>query len=249
MIFFYTLYDYKLQQKSIQAPLKKSTESENFELLIITPAIKFLGLPMGGGLVKISRLYRENGELVHARHYSPEIKQEVKELKKISKVPYLKIWKGYLILISIAILGSIIYGLKRNMDNKKYNEQLGQLTENLKQVKAGDKFGVSFYTDENGNHLGSLTAGWILVEKVEGDTLFVRRSIQDDPKAILFKKEDMEKIKPTSIDQWNSKVEKIDLPLLKSQLEETDRKRYDAFYIGQDHENYGGVIMSIQMAE
>src|SRR5690606_28785265 len=178
MIFFYTRYEYVLGQKSFNSTLKNNEKSEVFDLYIITPAVKFLGLPIGGGLVNMSRLYRQNGELIHARYYSPEIKQEVKALKKTTKIPYLKLWMGYLIIIGIALIGSIIYGIKMNNDNSKYNDAIQKMTNSLKQIQVGQLYGVSFFTDENGNNLDGLPAGWIRVEKIEGDTLFVRRSVQ-----------------------------------------------------------------------
>ena len=249
MIFFYTRYEYILTKKVLTTTLKNSDASDTFELYIVTPATKFLGLPIGGGLVKMSRLYSKEGKLIHARNYSPELKQEIKALKKTVQIPYFKLWKGYLIMLSIAVIGSVIYGIKMKRDAAEYNDEIEKMTSAIQNLKPGQLYGVSFFTDENGNSTDGLPSGWIRIEKVEGDTLFVRRSLHNLTGKALFKMGDIANIKPTDEDGWNSKVECINYSLLKEDLKEENKKRFDLLYIGADYEKYRGVIMTIKGTE
>ena len=72
MFFIFSIYDFVLAEKTVTATLKKENAPRNFTLQIITPARRFIGLPFGGGFVKLSRLYDEQGKLIHARNYSDE---------------------------------------------------------------------------------------------------------------------------------------------------------------------------------
>lgn len=250
MLFFYTRYEYVLGNKVVSATLKNQAHSETYDLEIITPAIKFFWfLPMGGGLVKISRLYNAQGELLHAKNYSSELKNEIKQFKKTLKVPYLKLWSGYLILLSIALIGSVIYGMKMKKDATKFNEQTERLTQSLQNLQKGQCYAASFFTDENGNQINGLPAGWIRIERIDGDTIFVKRSLEVAYDKALFKMEDLTPIKPTTDAEWNPKTEKLNYSLLKNDLTEEDKKQFNLMYIGSDHEKYQGVIMTLKGVE
>lgn len=252
MIFFYTRYELPLAQKFITGKLKNDTEEQNFELYIITLGTKFLGLSMGGGLVKISRLYNSKGELIHARKYSPEIKKEVKQLKKTCKIPYFRLWKGYLIIATLTLIAAIIFGINRKIESKAYSDQNEKLNTALHNLKAGQLYGATFFTDEEGNSINGLPQGWVKIEKIEGDTIFMKRSINVVNDKALFKMEDIESIKPVSENDWNPKVEKINYSLLKDKLADennTSNDRYDLTYIGADHDKYSGVTISLKGAE
>lgn len=249
MLFFYTRYEYILTKKVLTATLKGNEEVDTFDLYIVTPATKFLGLPIGGGLVKMSRLYTKDDQLVHARHYSPELKQEVKELKKTVKIPYFKLWKGYLIMLSVAVIGSLLYGIKMKRDAAKYNGEIEDMITAIHNLKVGQLYGVSFFTDDEGNNINGLPSGWIRIEKIEGDTVFIRRSSRILTDKALFTMADIAAIKPASEDDWNSKVEKMNYALLKEDLEAEGKKRFDLLYIGADYEKYPGVIMTIKGTE
>ncbi|GGE96558.1 hypothetical protein SAMN05443634_110137 [Chishuiella changwenlii] len=249
MIFFYTQYEHILGRKFITGTLKKENQPQQFELYIITPGTKFLGLPMGGGLVKLSRLYTMNGELIHARNYSPEIKNEVKKLKKTLKIPYFKLWKGYLIILAIVSVAAVIFAINNKIKANKYNDQTTHLNEALNNLKAGQLYGATFFTDAEGNSINGLPQGWIKIEKIEGDTIFVKRSLKTETDKALFEMENISKFKPTTENEWNSHVEKINYPLLKKGLQEKDNDRFDLLYIGKDNEKYSGVTISLKGAE
>lgn len=57
MFFVYTMYDYLLGEIEISATLKDDPDPKPYTLQIVTQARKFIGLPFGGGLVKMSLLY------------------------------------------------------------------------------------------------------------------------------------------------------------------------------------------------
>lgn len=248
MLFFYTRYEYVLGSKNITATLKEKTQSENFNLHIITPAVKFLGLPIGGGLVKMSRLVNGNGEVIHARNYSQEIKEEVKRFKKTLTIPYFKLWKGYLIMLAIATTGSVIYGIKLNNEGKKYRGEKENLAKAVQHIKAGQMYGANFFTDAEGNSINGVPGGWVKIDKIEGDTVFVKRSrkMLERP---LFKMEDLESIKPSSENDWDEHVEKMDYRLLKEEALKDNFSGADMQYIGADHEKYSGVILTLKGIE
>lgn len=248
MLFIYTRYEYVLGSKNILATLKNETIPQNFNLNIITPATKFLGFPIGGGLVKMSRLVDQNGQVIHARNYSPEIKEEVKKFKNTLKIPYFKLWKGYLMIASIAIAGSIIYGIKLNLDGKKYSNEKGKLVKSARQLQVGQLYGASFFTDAEGNNIEGLPGGWVKILKIEGDTIFVQRSKKMTDRA-MFEMEDLESIKPTTDEDWNNHIERMDYPLFKEAALNKDLSRIDLSYIGADHDKYSGVIMSFKGVE
>ena len=248
MLFIYTRYEYVLGSKNITATLKNETIPQNFNLSIITPATKFLGFPVGGGLVKMSRLVNQYGQVIHARNYSPEIKEEVKKFKKTLEIPYFKLWKGYLIIASIAIIGSIIYGIKLNMDGKKYRNEKESLAKSAQQLQAGQLYGASFFTDAEGNNIQGLPAGWVKILKIEGDTIFVQRSKKISDRA-MFEMKDLESIKPTSDEDWNNRVEKMNYTLFKEAVNNKNLSSIDLSYIGADHDKYSGVIMSFKGVE
>ena len=209
MIFFYTRYEYVLAQKSISGTLKKQNQTKEFDLFIITPATKFLGFPIGGGLVKMSRLYTKEGQLIHAREYSEEIKQEVKNLKSTCKIPYFKLWKGYLMMMVITLVAAFIFGINNKIKANNYNKQTSHLTECLDNLKIGQLYGASFFTDAEGNSINGLPQGWIKIEKIDGDTIFVKRTKELVEGKALFNLEDIEMIKPKSEQDFSDKIEPL----------------------------------------
>lgn len=248
MLFIYTRYEYILGSKEIIATLKNETKPQRFNLHIITPATKFLGFPVGGGLVKMSRLVNPQGQVIHARNYSPEIKEEVKTFKKTLKIPYFKLWKGYLIIASIAIAGSIIYGIKLNSDGKKYRNEKENLAKAAQQLQTGQLYGASFFTDVEGNSIQGLPAGWVKIIRIEGDTVFVQRSKKMSDR-VMFEMKDLESIKPTSDADWNDHIEKMNYPLFKEAARNKNLSGLDLLYIGEGHDTYSGVIMSFKGVE
>ena len=56
-------------------------------------------------------------------------------------------------------------------------------------------------------------------------------------------------IKPKSEQDFSDKIEKLNYSLLKESLQSKDKKSYDLTYIGQQHEKYSGVIMTLKAAE
>ncbi|MFU1859408.1 hypothetical protein ACK8HY_20585 [Sphingobacterium sp. NGMCC 1.201703] len=248
MLFIYTRYEYVLGSKDITATLKNETKPQRFNLHIITPATKFLGFPVGGGLVKMSRLVNQQGQVIHARNYSPEIKEEVKNFKKTLTIPYFKLWKGYLFIASIAIVGSIIYGIKLNSDGKKYRNEKENLAKSAQQLQTGQLYGANFFTDAEGNNIQGLPAGWVKIVKIEGDTVFVQRSKKTSDRA-MFEMKDLASIKPTSDADWNDHIEKMNYPLFKEAIQNKNLSGIDLSYIGVDHDKYPGVIMSFKGVE
>ncbi len=106
-----------------------------------------------------------------------------------------------------------------------------------------------FFTDQDGNSIDGLPAGWIKIDKIVGDTVFINRSKKLDASAALFDMKNIASIKPQSIDEWQDKTEKMDLKLLNEQLQEAGTKKVDLLYIGKDHEKYSGVILTIKGSE
>ncbi|MFZ4860760.1 hypothetical protein ACL9RF_01100 [Sphingobacterium sp. Mn56C] len=249
MIFFYTRYDYTLGQKRITGVLKNKELPEQLDLYMVTPGIKYFGLPVGGGFVKMSRLYNANGDLIPVTDYSPEIKETVKAFKSSVSIPYFQLWKGYLSLLVIALVGAVIYAIKTGQDGKQYKNDIQNMTTALQQIHAGQLYGVTFFTDAEGNSIEGLPAGWIRVNKVDADTLFIQRSVATARSKVIFKMDDIASIKPETDSDWNPKIEKINYSSLKKSLQEEGKKRFDLLYIGSDYENYRGVIMSINAAE
>ncbi|SEO18602.1 hypothetical protein SAMN05216436_1448 [bacterium A37T11] len=248
MLFLYTRYEYVLGSKQIISSLKNQTHKENFNLRIITPAVKFLGIPIGGGLVKLSRLVNSDGKVIHARNYSPEIKEEVKALKKTLKIPYFKLWKGYLFVLFLAIIGFVIYGTKLYLEGREYRSERQNLTTAVQQLKTGQLYGASFFTDTKGNNMNELPYGWVKIKKIAGDTVFVQRSKKLVNNAI-FNMENLKPIKPTSEADWDEHVEKMNYTLLKQAANGEDITGVDLRYIGAGHNIYPGVIMSLKGVE
>lgn len=249
MFFIFSIYDFVLAEKRVTTTLKKENSPRNFTLQIITPARKFIGLPFGGGFVKLSRLYDEQGKLIHARNYSDELKSEIKAFKSQYSIPYFQLWKGFLIVAAAILVWAVIYGVKNKIGNQQREKEAGQMIDNLKHLKAGQLYGATFFTDQDGNSIDGLPAGWIKIDKIVGDTVFIHRSKQLDTNSALFDMKNIASIKPQSIDEWQDKTEKIDLKLLNKKLQETGTERVDLLYIGKDHEKYSGVILTIKGSE
>ena len=249
MIFIYTTYEYLLGEKQLKTTTKKNLEPEEYTLQIFTPARKFLGLPFGGGLVKVSKLIDKEGKIVHARHYSPELKAEISRFKKEFTIPYFQLWKGMIFIMAGLIIASIIFSLKNKVASANKAADVEHMIENLSNPKAGQLYGASFFLDENGQQLPELSDGWIRVSRVEEDTVFMQRSIQIMPTKSLFSLEAIQQIRPATDADWNPKEEKISLPLLKKDLSEEGIQKVNMMYIGADYELNSGVVFTIQAAE
>lgn len=249
MFFFYTIRELVLAEKIISTTLKKEDSARTCTLRIITTSVSFLGLPLGGGLLKLSRLYDENGKLIHARKYSPELKAEVKALKQTCQIPYFKLWWGYLFILTVVLVAAVIFNTKNKMANAALEDRANHLKESLQQVQTDKIYGASFFVDAQGNRLPALADGWVRIKGVEGDTLFVQRSKQLAATKTLFDLDDLAAIKPVQEADWEEKVEKVNYGLLKEQLQEAGRQSVDVLYIGADSEQYSGVIFTFKAVE
>ncbi|WP_313529901.1 hypothetical protein [Sphingobacterium multivorum] len=249
MFFIYSIYDFVLAEKSVTTTLKKENAPRTFTLQIITPARRFIGLPFGGGFVKLSRLYDEHGKLIHARNYSDELKAEIKSFKSQYSIPYFQLWKGFLIVAAAILIWAVIYGVKNKLGNQQREKEVGQMIDQLKQLKAGQLYGATFFTDQEGNSIDGLPAGWIKIDKIIGDTVFIHRSKQLDTSSALFDMKNIASFKPQSTHEWQEKTEKMDFNLLKKQLQDAATKKVDLLYIGKDHDTYSGVILTIKGSE
>jgi len=249
MLFIYTIYDFVLAEKTITTTLKNESVPKNFTLQIITPARKFIGLPFGGGFVKLSRLYDEHGKLIHARNYSDELKAEIKVFKKDYPIPYFQLWKGFFIIALVLVIGSIIYGIKNKIGNQQRENETEKLFNNLQQLKEGQRYGAEFFTNSNGDNIDGLPAGWIKINKIVGDTLFIQRSKKLETASALFDMDKISSIKPQSDSDWEEKIEKMNYRLFSDQLKEPNKKSVDLLYIGNDREKYSGIILTIKGSE
>lgn len=245
MFFIYTLYDYVLGEKKITTTLKKDPTARNYTLQIITPARSFLGAPVGGGFVKLSRLYTEEGKLIHARHYSDELKAEVKAYKKNFSIPYFHIWKGFIYFTLAALIGGIIYAGKLKYDRLQSANSTAALVDKLQQLQPGQQYGVSLYTNLEGENQ-SLQEAWIKINKIEADTVFIQRSKQTREVTGLFDMTKLAPIKPNNEQEWETTIERVNYPRLKEQLEEKDKSSFDLQYIGDDLNRYRGIVFSIK---
>lgn len=249
MLFIYSIYDFVLTEKTITTTLKNENESRNFTLQIITPARRFLGMPFGGGMVKISRLYDEQGTLIHARRYPDELKAEIKSLKKEHPIPYFQLWKGFLLVFAGILIWAAIYGIKNKISDQHRQQETVRLFEQLQHLDAGQLYAAEFFTNSNAESIDGVPGGWIKINKIAGDTIFVQRSKKLDTEHALFDMAHMAAIKPQAATDWEEKIEKIDLKLLQDQLQEANRKSVDLFYIGPDHDKYSGVICTVKGSE
>src|SRR5690606_41428866 len=114
-----------------------------------------------------------NGKVIHARNYRDDLKAEVKALKKDCRVPYLKLWKGYLILAAVILVAAVIFNLKNKADNAKNEVAAAHLMEQLHGLKEGQLYGATFFTDADANHLDGLADGWVRINKIVSDTIVV----------------------------------------------------------------------------
>lgn len=248
MIFF-TFYDYVLGEKQVTTTTKKEAQPQVYTLQIITPARRFLALNFGGGLVKLSRLYNAEGKYIHPREYSPELVQEVKKYKKEFSIPYFKLWKGMIFALIIILIMAAVMALVNKVDLAKREGQTARLINHLQQLAPGQLYGVSFFTDESGVALEEMADGWVKINRIEGDTLFIQRSKQIDKTHALFNIEALQEIKPQTAEEWQEKEEKMNLGLLKKSLEQPTSNRFDVLYIGEDYANYRGVIFTFKASE
>lgn len=247
MIFIYHTYEYLLKSKEITATLKDDAQEKNYTLNIVTIARDFLLMPFGGGLVKISRLYDAQGNLIKSSRYSKELKAQIKEIKKESPVPYFRLWKGFLFVLIALVIASAIMGIKNKIDSNDRAETAAQMIEELTNIHPGQIFAASFFTDIEGNNINGLPEGWVRVMKLENDVLFLQRSKQTVTPAGLFDLEHLIPILPNTEEEWAPVAERFDYSLIKQQLEESPkRSRIDASYIEQDYEKYRGVVITIK---
>jgi len=248
MVFIYTFYDCVLGEKKITTTTKKEPIPKEYTLQIVTPARSVFGLTLGGGFVKLSRLYDENGKLIHARYYSDALKEEVNAYKMNFKIPYFKLWKGFIYFSMFILIAAIVFGIKRKIDKKNETTATGHLVDELQQIKAGQLYGVSIYTNLKGEN-ESLKEGWIKIDKIFGDTLFVQRAVKSRDVTGLFDMDNLALFKPQTADEWETMVEKINYNSLKNQLQQPDKSSFDLMYIGSDKERYSGVVFSIKGIE
>lgn len=247
MIFIYSVYEYILGEKEITATLKDEVDFKPYTLRIITPARRFIGMPFGGGLVKISRLYDANGNLIKTRKYSNELKDQIKDFKQECPIPYFKLWKGFVFVFVALIIGSIIYGIKNKIENGQRTEQTTLTVNQLSVIKAGDLYGVSFFTDVTGNNIDGLPEGWIRIVKIEGNSIFAQRSKETVPVKPVFDMDHIMPILPKTESDWEPTVEKFDYDLLASQIQESSGKSsFDLMYVDSEREKYNGVVLSIK---
>lgn len=249
MLFIYSIYDFVLAEKTVTTTLKNDSSARTFTLQIITPARKFLGLPFGGGLVKISRLYDGRGQLIHARNYSDELKAEIKTLKKAYSIPYFQLWKGFVFVFAAILIWAGIYGVKNKIAGQQRENETEKLFSNLQHLEAGQLYGVTFFTNSNGGNINGLPSGWIKINKIVADTIFIQRSKQLETNKALFEMDNISSIKPKSETDWEEKIERMNYKLFLEQLKEPNKKGVDLIYIGPDHDNYSGVIFTIKGSE
>ncbi len=65
----------------------------------------------------------------------------------------------------------------------------------------------------------------------------------------MFEMKDLDSIKPTTDEDWNNHIERMDYPLFKEAVLNKDLSRIDLSYIGAGHDKYSGVIMSFKGVE
>ena len=249
MFLVYGLYDYVLGEKWVDTQLTNEPQPSQYQIKIVVPARTFIGLPFGGGFMKVARVYDKNGQTVRSKYYSEELKEEISRFKQTFTIPYFQLWKGMLYaVVAIAVVGVFMHFKNRAKMNELGDQQVNMKAQ-LTQVKEGQRYGVVFFTDKDGNSVDGLPEGWILIHKIEGDTLFVRRSKQTVPLHAVFEMKNIEPIKPASDGEWESRIEKVNYSSLKQQLDRPEKKRYDASYIGSDKEKYSGVCFTLQGAE
>jgi hypothetical protein len=168
--------------------------------------------------------------LIHARNYSDELKAEIKAFKSQYSIPYFQLWKGFLIVTAAILIWAVIYGVKNKLGNQQREKEVAQMVDNLKQLKAGQLYGATFFTDQDGNSINGLPAGWIKIDKIVGDTIFIHRSKQLDTNSALFDMKNIASFRPQSTDEWQEKTEKMDLNLLKNSSRMLRQKSRSALY-------------------
>lgn len=244
MLFFHARYKYVLGSRHIQATLKNKAVPESLHLDVIVEGIQFLAMPVCSSFIKKARLANGEGSIIPVEHYSQEVKREVEELKRKLKIPYFKLWRGALILLSIVC---IALGTKKQIEAVAYTFQKQNLAANLQQIKVGQLYGAIFFSDSEGNDLSGLPSGWVRIQRIDGDTIFLQRSKKMLKKPII-KFKDFEQIKPRSEADWSSKLEKIDCPLVKEAAKSDQLTGVDLFYIGEGLEKNFGIVMTLKTA-
>ncbi|GAA4786490.1 hypothetical protein GCM10023231_13130 [Olivibacter ginsenosidimutans] len=249
MLFIYSVYEHLLGEKEIQATLKDEVEPKSYTLRIVTQARRFIGLPFGGGLVKLSRLYDTHGQLISPRKYSASLKSQIKEFKKECPIPYFKLWKGFVYVLVALGVGSLIFGINNKITSSHRENQAAFTQHQLSAIAAGQRYGVTFFTDVQGNNIDGLPEGWIKIVKVEGDTVFAQRGKKTVPLKSVFDIDHIRPILPASDSDWEETVERFDYQLLKAEVAKSStRGSFDLLYVAPDKEKYSGVVLSIKGA-
>lgn len=249
MFLVYGLYDYVLGEKWIETQLTNESQPSQYQIRIVVPARKFIGLPFGGGFMKVARVYNKNGQAVRPKYYSEALKEEIDRFKRTFTIPHFQLWKGMLYAFVAIAVAAVFMHFKNRAKMNELSDQRSHMKEQLLQARQGQHYGVVFFTDKDGNSVNGLPEGWIVIDKIEADTIFVRRSKKALSAPGVFEMKNIESIKPSSGNEWESRVEKINYSLLKQQLEQPEKKYYDATYIGSDEEKYSGVCFTIKGAE
>lgn len=212
-------HKYVLGSKSIYATLNDKAASEMLNLEIYVDYFKFLWLPTGCSFFKKCRLMNSEGVLIDSRQYSPEIKKDIEDFKKNLKIPYFKLWKGRLLFLAVGLLIAVFLALKQKKASEDFGSQKQNLAEAVKQIKAGQLYGVLFKDDAERIANPRLLSGWVRIQRIEGDTIFVQHSKKIVEQAFL-KSADFKSIKPSSEEDWSGKIEKIDYKLFKEAVKD-----------------------------
>ncbi|WP_437922219.1 hypothetical protein [Sphingobacterium sp. LRF_L2] len=249
MIFFYSIYDHVLGEIEISATLKDDEILRPYTLRIVTPAVRFFWLPLGGGLLKIPILYDSNGIVVKRKRYSESLKQRISEFKRECVIPHFKLWRGSLFVVLTIVIAAGVVGLKNKIDVGNQLEKTAYMVDKLSNIDSGQLYAVSFFCDVDGNSINGLPEGWIRIVGRDADTLFVQRSVKTVPLKPVFDIEHVMPILPKRESDWESTVEKLDYRLMKPKLKSSLASRgVDVLYVEADRGKYQGVVLSINAA-
>ncbi|MFD1768827.1 hypothetical protein [Sphingobacterium suaedae] len=249
MFFIYTIYDYVLGEKEISATLKDDMETKPYTLQIVTQARRFLGLPFGGGLVKMSRVYDVRGNLINTTRYSKDLKATIKAFKKECPIPFFKLWKGFVFVAAAVAISSLIFSIKTNIERNNSQEKIAHTVEKLTHIKTGQLYAVSYFANVDGQSINGLPEGWLRVVQVVGDTIFAQRSKQKIDASPLFAIDKLLPILPQTEEEWEPAIERFDYQILRSHIENpSPRGRFDLLYVEPDRKKYDGVVLTIHEA-
>ncbi len=245
----YTIYDFVLGQKQVHTKLKNADQPASYTLQIVVSARKFLGLHFGAAFMKTSRLYDDQGRKIASKYYPEDLKEEISRFKSELKIPHFFLWKGIVYAAAIILVVAVVTNFKNKAATNRLDEQHAHMVTQLSQLKQGQQYGVSFFTDKDANSIDGVPSGWIRITNIVGDTIFVQRAKTMSTSDAVFDMEKIASIKPQGEQDWEEKMEKINYPLLKRQLQQQEQKRYDVTYIGSDHDKYSGIVFTIKGAQ